>query len=128
MEYLFLYLLEFVIAYILVVLFYKIFVLRKLKKETAKGKKKLDRKKFDNLFAEVRLFRVLTHIDTKGYEEKLMRILIHVNAFDVACLLLITELVDNGILKALVALLVVFPILCFSYKLIGVCLQKEEEK
>lgn len=127
MNSLFLYFLEFLFAYIFVILFYKIFVFRKFKKEF-KNKKKIDSKKLESLFVEVRLFRVLTKIDTKGIEERLMNVLMYVNAFDVAILLLITELVDNGILKALVALIVVFPILCFSYKLVGSYIKKKGER
>lgn len=103
------YILEFICAFVIVYLLYKIFIIKKKKKE--KDKK---------LTVEFNLFVKMNNIDTKKINyEKTMNYLAIINAFDIAVILLLTEITDNIIFKLLVGFVAIFALMLLSYKLFG---------
>ena len=132
-------LIEFVLAFILVYLMYRLFVIKKSKNNKKSNKKKeikKDNKKTKKILkkdiekktpAELELFINLNKLDAKELnKDKLMNRLALLNAFDIAFVLLLTEVTDSIFLKAIIALFAIFIVLIISYKLYGSKFKKKE--
>ena len=108
-------LIEFIIAMALVLAYYKFIETRKIKKYTK-----------DNIPVDLKLFITSQKINTKKISyKKLMKIVAWLNAIDVGIILLFTNLVDNILLKFLLAIPVIFVVLFVSYKIAGFILKKK---
>lgn len=109
------YLIEFIIAFLLIFLYYKIFIIKK--------DGKLDKKK---LPPELSLFIKMNKINMKKTTyKKLLQVLSVFNALAVALTLLITEITDKIILKLLIAIPVGTLFLYLFYKLLGIYYKKK---
>ena len=118
-----LYLIEFITAFLLVYLYHKLIIIRKYKKYAKKSLKNMDKYKIPS---ELLLFIKMINIDEKKVDKiKLLNILAIVNSLDIAIILLLTELVNNIVLKLLIAIAAVFVIVIFSYKLLGFYYKKK---
>src|SRR5574344_2146718 len=108
-------LIQFVLAVVLVLLYYKFVELRKTKKFTK-----------NNISVDLKLFIQSQNIDMKKITyKKLMRIVAWMNAIDVGIILLITNVVNGILLKFLVAIPAVFIIIFLSYRFVGFILKKK---
>ena len=108
-------LIEFLIAVILVLLYYKFIEVRKIKKYTK-----------DNIPVDLKLFIQTQKINVKKISyKKLMKIVAITNAIDIGLVLVVTNVVDSMILKFVVAIPVIFIVLIGSYKLVGKVLKKK---
>lgn len=108
-------LIEFLIAVILVLLYYKFIEVRKIKKYTK-----------DNIPVDLKLFIQTQKINVKKISyKKLMKIVAITNAIDIGLVLVVTNIVDSMILKFVVAIPVIFIVLIGSYKLVGKVLKKK---
>ena len=115
MKSIYFYIIEFLTAVIIVVLYYKLIETRKIKKY-AKEKLPVDLKLFINT----------QKIDVKKISyKKLMNIVTIVNAIDVGIIILITNIVDKVIFKILIAIPACFIMLFISYKIAGLILKKK---
>lgn len=111
MRYLFL----FIITFILVIFYYYLIELKKVKKITKRG-----------LPVELKLFLNMYNVDTKKEPyNKIMKKLIIIIACDTGIMLLITELFSSIIIKLLVAIPCVLFLLIISYKLLGMYYKKK---
>ena len=109
------YILQFFIAVIIVLLYYKFVETKGIKKYTK-----------NNIPVDLKLFINMNKIDVKKVNYKrLMRIVSIVNAIDVGIVLLITNVTENFFLKFLIAVPSIFIILFFSYKFVGLILKKK---
>ncbi len=107
------YLLEFIIAFILVYLYYRIFVLRK-------------KNKFTKVPMELQLFVNLNNLDIKKLNKrKVMQRLSLLDAFLVAVILLCTEITDLFLLKLLLAFVLIFVLMIAAYKILGSYYQRK---
>lgn len=107
--------LQFCIAFVLVLLFYKFIEGRKVSKYTK-----------SNIPTDLKLFIHTQNIDVKKISyKKLMRIVAIVNAIDVGVVLVVTNVVSNLLLKLLIAIPVIFIVLYLSYNLAGYALKKK---
>lgn len=107
--------LQFCIAFVLVLLFYKFIEGRKVSKYTK-----------SNIPTDLKLFIHTQNIDVKKISyKKLMRIVAIVNAIDVGVVLVVTNVVSNLLLKLLIAIPVIFIVLYLSYNLAGYVLKKK---
>ncbi len=106
---------EFCVAVALVLLFYKFVETRNIDKYTK-----------NNIPTDLKLFIQTQRVDVKkiGYE-KLMKIVAVINAIDVGLVLLVTNVVDNILLKLAVAIPVIFIVLFLSYKFAGYILKRK---
>lgn len=130
-------LIEFAVAFVLVYIMYRLFVIKNPKKakknnkkETKKSVKKTTKtinKTLDKKTpAELELFIKLNNIDEKKIDKnKVMHRLALLNAFDVALILLLTEITKSILLKALIALATIFVVLVATYKLYGLSFKKK---
>ena len=109
------YVVEFCVAVALVLLFYNFVETRKIDKYTKK-----------NIPTDLKLFIQTQKVDVKkiGYE-KLMKIVAVINAIDVGLVLLVTNIVDNILLKLAVAIPVIFLVLFASYRFAGYILKRK---
>ena len=108
-------LIEFLIAVILVLLYYKFIEVRKIKKYTK-----------DNIPVDLKLFIQTQKINVKKISyKKLMKIVAITNAIDIGLVLVVTNIVDRMILKFVEAIPVIFIVLIGSYKLVGKVLKKK---
>ena len=106
---------EFVIAIILVLCYYKFVETRKIKKFTK-----------DNIPVDVKLFIQMEKVNVRKISyDKLMKIVAWVNAIDVGLVLVLTNIVSNILLKLLIAIPAIVIILLFSYHLVGFILKKK---
>ncbi len=107
--------LQFLLAIILVVLYYKLVEMKRYKKITKKS-----------MPVDLKVFIKIANVDEKKVNyEKLMNKLIWVNAIDIGLALLVTNLVNNILLKILVAIPTVLILIYISYKLLKFILKKK---
>ena len=103
------YLLEFVVAVILVLLYYKLIETKGIKRFTK-----------NNIPVDVKLFIHTQKVDMKKIKYKtLMRIVAITNAIDIAIVLLITNVTDSFIVKLAIAIPSIIGILLISYWGVG---------
>ena len=109
------YVLEFIIAFLLVMLYYYVFEFRKIKKPAKKGDP-----------VELKLFLNMYNIDLKKVSRfSIMKKLSCMIAFDISVMLLITEVTSSFILKFVIAVPSVLFLLIGSYKLLGYYYKKK---
>lgn len=122
------YLIEFIVAFLLVFLYQKIFVEKKYKKDLENKKiNKTNRR--DKTPTELLLFLKMTGLKEKDINVlKVLKVLTFVNAFDIALVLILTEVTNLLILKILVAIISVLIIIVLSYKMLANIYIKKEEK
>ena len=109
------YLCLFVITFILVIFYYYLIELKKVKKLTKKG-----------LPVELKLFLNMYNIDTKKEPyNSIMKKLIVLIACDTGIMLLITEFFSSIVVKIAVAIPCVLFLLIISYKLLGFYYKKK---
>ena len=115
MNYIIYALLQFLLAIVLVVLYYKLFEMKRYKKITKKS-----------MPVDLKVFIRLSNVDEKKINyEKLMNKIIWINALDIGLALLITNLVDNVLLKILIAIPTVLALIYISYKLLRTILKRK---
>lgn len=108
-------LIQFLIAVVLVLLYYKFIELRKIKKYTK-----------NNIPVDLKLFIQTQRVDvTKISYKKLMKIVAVTNAIDIGLVLVITNIVNSMILKFIVAIPAILIVLFLSYRLVGKVLEKK---
>ena len=108
-------LLQFLLAIVLVVLYYKLFEMKRYKKITKKS-----------MPVDLKVFIKIANVDEKKVNyEKLMNKLIWLNAIDIGLALLVTNLVNNILLKILVAIPTVLVLIYISYKLLQLILKRK---
>ncbi len=108
-------LLQFLLAVFLVLMYYKFVEFRKVKKLNK-----------NNIPTDLKLFIYMEKIDVKKIKyNKLMKIVAVVNAIDIGLVLVATNIVNNLILKFLLAIPLIFLLLFGSYKLVGSILKKK---
>lgn len=109
------YIIEFVLAVVIVLLYYKFIETRKIKKYTKQ-----------NIPTDLKLFITTQNIDVKKIDYKsLMKIVAIINAIDIGIILLITNVTNSIFLKLLIAVPSIFIVLLISYKLAGLVLKKK---
>lgn len=109
------YIIQFLIAFFIVFLYYRLVEMRKIKRYTKK-----------NMPMDLQLLINLEHVDTKKISnKKLMNILSVVNAIDVGIILLMTNITESFLLKLLIAIPMIFIMLFISYTIIGLVLKKK---
>lgn len=105
----------FIITFVLVIFYYYLIELRKVKKITKRG-----------LPVELKLFLNMYNVDTKKEPyNSIMKKLIVIIACDTGIMLLITELFSSIIVKIVVAIPCVLFLLIISYKLLGFYYKKK---
>ena len=115
----------FFIIFILVLLIYEL-IFNKYK--TRKNNKKKKRLK-NNYPLEVLIMSSFYKIDiNKVNYNKFLNILACVSSFDIALIVSIVSLVDNGLLQILLALILVLPIIFLSYYIVSLFYRKKESK
>ncbi len=108
-------LIQFLIAVVLVLLYYKFIELRKIKKYTK-----------NNIPVDLKLFIQTQRVDVKKISyKKLMKIVAVTNAIDIGLVLVITNIVNSMILKFIVAIPAILIVLFLSYRLVGKVLEKK---
>lgn len=106
---------QFVIAIILVLLYYKFVETRNIKKYSKK-----------NIPVELKVFIKTQHIDIKKINyRKLMTIVSTVNAINVGIVLLLTNLTSSYVLKFIIAVPSMILLLFMSYEIVGFILRKK---
>ena len=109
------YIAEFVVAVVIVLLYYKFIETRKIKKYTK-----------NNLPKDLKLFIYTQKVNVKKISyKKLMTVVAIINAIDIGIILLITNITDNIFLKMIIAILMAFVMLFISYNLAGFILKKK---
>lgn len=109
------YLVEFIITIILVLCYYKFVELRGISKFTKK-----------NIPIDLKLFIQTQNVNVKKINyKKLMKLVMWVNAIDVAIVLLFTNLVENILLKLFISIPIIFIVLIGSYRICGYILKKK---
>lgn len=109
------YLIEFFVAFLLIFLYYRVFIIKK--------SGKIDKKK---LPPELSLFIKMNKINMKKITyKKLLQVLSVFNALAVSLTLLTTEVTDKIILKLLIAIPVGTLFLYLFYKLLGFYYKKK---
>lgn len=108
---------QFVVAFLLVYAFYYFTSLRKLKKKKKVGLK--------DLTIEARLFNNMYKVNTKKLSYyKLTRNISIISAFDIALILLATEVTDSVLLKVVIAFVLIIVVIYLSNKIYGFYLTK----
>lgn len=108
------YVIEFLIVFILVYLYYRLLVMKKGKKKTKA------------LPIEVRFFIDYCKIDiTKVSEESLIKKISFLNAFDIAAIIVILEFIDSLYLQIISGIALIFLFILLSYKILGVYYKKK---
>ena len=109
------YVLEFIVAFLLVMLYYYFFEIRKIKKSTKKGNP-----------VELKLFLNMYNVNLKKVSRlSIMKTISCMIAFDISVMLLITEITSSFILKFVIAIPCVLFLLISSYKLLGYYYKKK---
>lgn len=109
------YIIEFVVAFTLVYLLYRLFIIKKNKNKT-KMKPPV----------ELSLFIKMNNINLRKInKDKVMNNLALINAALVALILLLTEVTDSIALKIAIAFVSVFVLMLASYKLYGLYYKKK---
>lgn len=107
--------LQFLLAVVLIICYYKFFELKRYKKITDK-----------NMPVDLKVFVTLANVDVKKVDlDKLMNRIIWFNAIDIGLSLLITNITDKIVLKILIAIPVVLILLFISYKILKHSMKKE---
>ena len=114
----------FIMIFIIVLLIYEL-IFNKYKEN-----KKKKRKKLKNAYPlEVLIMSSFYKIDIdKVNYNKFLNVLASVSSFDIALIVSIVSLVDNGILEILLALVLVLPIIFLSYYIVSLFYRKKESK
>lgn len=108
----YIYIIEFVLAIVVVFLYYKLIETKKIKRFTKK-----------NMPTDLKLFIHMTKVDTnKISNKKLMNIVAFINGIDIGIVLLVTNLVENFFLKLLIAMPSIFVVIYLSYRLAKIIL------
>ena len=106
---------QFILAVALVLAYYKFVETRKIKKYTK-----------DNIPVDLKFFITSQKINVRKISyKKLMRIVARINAVDVGIVLIVTNVVDNILLKFLIAIPVILVVLVVSYRTAGFILKKK---
>ena len=109
------YLCLFIITFILVMFYYYLIELRKVKKITKRG-----------LPVELKLFLNMYNVDTKKEPyNSIMKKLIVIIACDTGVVLLITEFFSSIVIKLVVAIFCVLFLVIISYRLLGFYYKKK---
>ena len=112
---LYFYVVQFVIAVILVLLYYKFIETRNIKRYNKK-----------NMPAELKIFIKTQRIDVKKINSKTLMIIVSiVNAINVGIALLLTNLTSNYIFKLIIAVPAMILLLFMSYEMVGFILRKK---
>ena len=107
--------LQFLIAVILIVLYYKLFELKRYKKITKKS-----------MPVDLKVFTNMANVDHKKVNyNKLMNAIIWFNAIDIGLALLVTNITDKILLKILIAIPTVLVLLFISYSFLKMILKKK---
>ena len=107
--------LQFLIAVTLIVLYYKLFELKRYKKITKKS-----------MPVDLKVFTNMANVDHKKVNyNKLMNAIIWFNAIDIGLALLVTNITDKILLKILIAIPTVLVILFISYSFLKMILKKK---
>ena len=115
----------FFIIFILVLLIYELIFNKYKTRKNNKKKKKLK----NNYPLEVLIMSSFYKIDiNKVNYNKFLNILACVSSFDIALIVSIVSLVDNGLLQILLALILVLPIIFLSYYIVSLFYRKKESK
>ena len=115
----------FFIIFILVLLIYELIFNKYKTRKNNKKKKKLK----NNYPLEVLIMSSFYKIDIdKVNYNKFLNILAYVSSFDIALIVSIVSVVDNGILEILLALVLVLPIIFLSYYIVSLFYRKKESK
>lgn len=111
----YIYIIEFVLAVVIVYAYYKLIETKKIKRYTQK-----------NMPTDLKLFIHMTKADTnKISNKKLMNIVALINGVDVGIVLLMTNLVKGFFLKLLIAMPTIFIVLFLSYYIAEFVLRKK---
>ena len=106
---------EFLIAVVLVLLYYKFVDLRNIKKFNK-----------NNIPTDVKVFIKTQKVNMKKMNyKKIMRIVTTTNAINIGLVLLLTNIVDNILLKFVIAIPAMLLLLYLSYNGIGLILKKK---
>lgn len=109
------YIIEFIVAFVLVLLYYKFVETRKIKRYTK-----------NNIPVDLKLFIFTQKIDVKKIKYKtLMRIVAITNAIDVGLVLLITNITDSFVLKLVIAIPSILGVIFMSYWSVGYVLKRK---
>ena len=107
--------LQFLIAVTLIVLYYKLFELKRYKKITKKS-----------MPVDLKVFTNMANVDHKKVNyNKLMNAIIWFNAIDIGLALLVTNITDKILLKILIAIPTVLVLLFISYSFLKMILKKK---
>lgn len=111
----YMYLIEFLLAFIIVYLYYRLIEAKKIKRFSKK-----------NTPTDLKLFTFVTKADKdKISNKKLMNLLSIINAIDVGLVLLITNVVHSFVLKLMIAIPSIFGVIFISYTLVGYIFKKK---
>lgn len=106
---------QFVIAVVLVLLYYKFIETRNIEKYTK-----------DNIPVDLKLFIQTQKVNVRKISyKKLMKLVAIINAIDIGIVLVVVSFVQNLLLKMVVAIPVIFIVLYISYTLAGKILKKK---
>lgn len=112
----YMYLIEFLLAFIIVYLYYRLIEAKKIKRFSKK-----------NTPTDLKLFTFVTKADKdKISNKKLMNLLSIINAIDVGLVLLITNVVHSFVLKLMIAIPSIFRVIFISYTLVGYIFKKKK--
>lgn len=114
----------FIIIFILVLLIYELIFYK------YKTRKKRKTKKLKNNYPlEVLIMSSFYKVDIdKVNYNKFLNVLAIISSFDIALIVSIVSLVDNGLLQILLALVLVLPVIFLSYYIISLFYRKKESK
>ncbi len=99
----------FMMTFLLLFLIYQLFIVRKAKRRNS-AKKPM----------EVRYLESCYHLDLKLIDyKKLLLVISIVSSFDIALLVSIVMMIRHYILEILVAIIIVIPLVLFSYHFVG---------
>ena len=108
-------LIEFLVATLLVLAYYKFVEIKSIKKYTK-----------DTIPVDLKLFIQTQKVNVKKISyKKLMKIVARINAIDIGLIVVFTTVVDSLILKLLISIPVILIVLLTSYKIAGIVLKKK---
>lgn len=112
----FIYLLfQFLLAVILIVLYYKLFELKRYKKITK-----------NNMPVDLKVVIKMANVDTKKINyNKLMNVIIWINSINIGLALLVTNISNKILIKILIAIPTVLVLLFISYSILKYVLKKK---
>ena len=107
--------LQFILAVVLVILYYKCFELKRYKEINEK-----------NMPIDLKVFTGMANVNTKKVNlNKLMNAIIWLNAIDIGLALLVTNITSKILLKILIAIPTVLILLFLTYSLLKFILKKK---